>query len=118
MQRGCLEVFAAYGYRVWRIGQYNAARTQDAGPADLYAAHPLDGLLWCECKRPVGGRWPKAQQEFAEAVVAGGGLYVKISDPKALAETLAAIRRERIARTMRTPADRNGVDPLTRTDSR
>lgn len=116
-QRGCLEVFRLYGYETFRIGQYNAARTQDAGVADVYALHDLDGAVWCECKRPVGGRWPLPQQRFAERVVAAGGVYVLANDPAVLAEVLSALRRERIARDAKAGVDERGVEALARTSS-
>lgn len=115
VQRGCLEVFQLYGYRAWRLGQRDARGTQDSGPADIFATHALDGAVWCECKRPIGGKWSRSQQEFAAAVVAAGGTYVLAHDPKILANTLAELRRERLADAARRGLDRNGVESLART---
>lgn len=95
MQRGCVEVLRLHGYRVWRIGQYNAARTQDSGPADLYATHPDTGCVWVEVKRPIGGRQSPAQREFEACVTAAGGTYVLTSDPAHLHTVLADLREQR-----------------------
>jgi hypothetical protein len=75
-QRAGLELLATRGWVAWRIGQYDARRTQDPGVPDVYALHPRHGGLWWEVKRETGGRLSDAQKAFREQCQAAGVAYV------------------------------------------
>lgn len=79
VQQAAIKLLHMHGWKTWRIGQYNAERTQDDGPSDVIAMKPGAGVLFVECKRPVGGVQSPAQVEFEAACRAAGVPYLLVS---------------------------------------
>lgn len=85
VQRRIIAALTNAGWRTWRIGQYNARRTQDPGVPDVYAMRPvrtwrgvgaLCADVWIECKRSHGGRQSEAQREFERQCEHAGVRYI------------------------------------------
>lgn len=82
VQREIIYALTNAGWRTWRIGQYNARRTQDAGVPDVYAMRPwaigyaMPLQCWVEVKRSHGGRQSVAQREFQRQCEAAGVRYI------------------------------------------
>lgn len=64
VQKDICDNLTRLGFRVWRVGQHDARRTQDPGVPDLIAMHARYGVCFIECKREKGGRVSLPQQEF------------------------------------------------------
>ena len=82
-----IDLLRRTGWRVWRVGQYNARRTQDAGVPDVIAAKDTH-LVFIEFKRAHGGVQSDAQKAFEDAATTAGVPYWLISDVQVLADKL------------------------------
>src|SRR5574340_1467293 len=63
VQRALCHALKDSGWSVWRVGQYDARRTQDAGVSDVIAAHRRHGVWFLEVKRESGGVVSDAQRQ-------------------------------------------------------
>lgn len=81
IQREIVNALKAAGWRVWRIGQRDARKTQDAGVPDLFAMRPwvmgwvMPLATWIECKR-ADGKQSEAQKDFERRCEHAGQRYV------------------------------------------
>ena len=92
IQKLGIDLLRRCGWTVWRVGQYNARRTQDAGVPDVIAAKGTH-LVFVEFKRASGGVQSDAQKAFGDAAVSAGVPYYLISDVQVLAQCLASLHR-------------------------
>ena len=92
IQKLGIDLLRRTGWTVWRVGQYNARRTQDAGVPDVIAAKGQH-LIFVEFKRASGGVQSDDQKKFEDAAVSAGVPYYLISDVQVLAGLLANLNR-------------------------
>jgi Holliday junction resolvase len=93
VQRACIETLELCGWKVYRVGQYNAERTQDAGVSDLIALKPGEGVVFVEVKRSRGGVQSEEQRMFEFACRAAGVPYILTNDAHHLFATLVELKR-------------------------
>ena len=75
-----IRAMEATGWRIFRVGQYNAERTMDSGPSDTICFHEARRLFaFVEWKRPVGGVQSEDQAEFQRLCEVVGVPYVLAS---------------------------------------
>jgi hypothetical protein len=94
VQTSCIETLTMCGWKVYRVGQYNAERTQDAGVSDLIAFKPGCGVVFVEVKRSRGGQQSDDQHEFQMACESAGEPYILTNDAHHLFATLVELKGE------------------------
>lgn len=93
VQTACIKTMQLLGWTVYRIGQYNAARTQDAGPSDLIGFHPECGVAFAEIKRSKGGVQSDDQRLFQAACESAGARYILTNDAHHLFAQLVQLKK-------------------------
>lgn len=91
VQREVVRYLKALGAKVWRVGQYRAQRTQDAGVSDLIVFYRTR-LLFLEVKSKTG-RQREEQREFAYACQGVGARIHQPTVDYAVVRSLADVDR-------------------------
>lgn len=91
VQKKCIGLLQRQGWSARKVGQHKSKGVQDPGISDIIALKPGYGVLFIECKRPVGGMQSEEQRTFEQDCIAAGIRYWYVSQVEQLHTLLASI---------------------------